>query len=230
MKPHHRMFHIPSEIFAVLGFPTRFSILGRAIESVKASNTFFAYRWARLPSMCCLWLALLGACGQPAFLEDPLHKAEVAALGPENPAVKVGPLHRPGQACAVCHRADGLADPYLAAGTIYRDPMTTVGVGDADVVLVDLVGNTFKTKTNCVGNFYVKTSEFHPVLPFWVSVQLGEFPYKMASPIHREASCSACHSDPAAPDAAGHVFVTDDMAAINSIPLRACGPADEVAR
>ena len=198
--------------------------------SMNGSIRSFAYTWARLRVACGLCLPLLGACGQPAFLEDPLHKAQVAALGPENPAVKIGPLHRPGQACAVCHRVDGLATPYVAAGTVYRDPMSTVGVGDAEVVLADLAGNRFKTKTNCVGNFYVKTSEFRPVVPFWVTVQLGEFPYEMGSPIHREASCSACHSDPAAPDAAGHVFVTDDVAAIASVPVRACGAADEVAR
>jgi hypothetical protein len=116
------------------------------------------------------------------------------------------------------------------AGTVYRDPWATIAVADAVVDLIDSVGNPFTTKTNCVGNFYVQSWEYRPVPPFWASVQLGEFPWKMASPIHREASCASCHLDPVGPASAGHIFVTDDDTTFSSVPLRPCGPADGITR
>lgn len=172
------------------------------------------------------------ACGGSDFLRDPLLDAEVAALGPEDPAVLIGPLHRPGQPCAACHRPDGVAGAYVVAGTVYRDPLATIGVADVAVALIDSNGRTFTTTTNCVGNFYVRPSEFSPKPPMWVSVQVTAipFPFKMESPIHREASCAACHFDPAGPNSAGHLFVADDPTTFASIPLRPCGSADGVSR
>jgi hypothetical protein len=164
------------------------------------------------------------------FLQDPIQRARIDALGPEDPAVKVGPLHRPGQSCAVCHQSGGTAESYMAAGTVYRDPVGLVPVADVAVVLIDAAGKTFTTTTNCAGSFYVKSSEFQPEYPFWVSIQLGEFPWKMDSPIHREASCTECHFDPAGPSTAGHVFLTDDDTSFAMIPLRPCGPQDESSR
>lgn len=177
-----------------------------------------------------LAVVLAVGLGPGCFLQDPLHRAEVESLGPEDPTVAVGPLHRAGQPCAACHWSEGPASPFVVAGTIYRDPVTTMAVADADVVLVDSLGTSFTTKTNCVGNFYVRPAEFRPVFPLWTSVQLGQFPFKMASPIHREASCAKCHFDPAGAATAGHVFVADDETTFASIPMRACGPADEVGR
>ena len=177
-----------------------------------------------------LLVALSLWVGCDNFLDDPLHRSEMEALGPEDPAVAVGPLHRAGQPCGACHRPDGVAGSFLAAGTIYRDPVSAVGVGDAEVVLIDSAGSQFSIKTNCVGNFYVRASEFQPVLPFWTSVQLGEFPYKMASPIHREVSCAKCHFDPAGPASAGHVFVADDETTFSTIPVRSCDASDQQAR
>jgi len=161
---------------------------------------------------------------------DPVQDAERAALGPEDPNVPEGPLHRPGQPCAVCHR-DGGEDPVFAfAGTVYRDPVEKVAVADAMVSLTDAAGRTFMTTTNCVGNFYVKPSEFPVTPPVWASVQRIEFPWEMESPIHREASCAKCHYDPAGPASAGHLFVTDDETTFASIPTRACTAADGVTR
>jgi hypothetical protein len=161
---------------------------------------------------------------------DPVHDAERAALGPEEPNVPEGPLHRAGQPCAVCHREGG-EDPIFAyAGTVYRDPVEKIAVADAMVVLTDAAGQTFMTTTNCVGNFYVKTSEFLATPPVWASVQRIEFPWKMESPIHREASCAKCHYDPVGPASAGHLFVTDDETTFAAVPSRACTPADGVSR
>ena len=87
-----------------------------------------------------------GCAGVDPF-GDPVLDAERAALGPEEPNVPEGPLHRPGQPCAVCHR-DGGEDPVFAfAGTVYRDPVEKVAVADAMVVLTDAAGKTFMTTT-----------------------------------------------------------------------------------
>jgi hypothetical protein len=194
----------------------------------------FAQSPPRLRASLRGWLALgicvAAACGDEGFLGDPLHRAEMRSLGPEDPGVAPGPLHRPGQPCAACHRPDGTAPPYVAAGTVYRDPAEKIAVADAEVVLTDSVGTVFMIKTNCVGNFYVRPSEFKAALPFWTSVQLGPFPFEMASPIHREASCAKCHYDPVGPASAGHIFVTDDESMFSSIVLRPCGPEDAVIR
>ena len=182
-------------------------------------------RWKTSAVLLLTEICLASGCAAPDLSLDPLHRAQVEALGPEAPGVPAGPLHRPGQPCAVCHGVDGVAQPQIFAGTVYRDPVETVAVADAAVALIDSAGNTFMTTTNCVGNFYVKGSEYQPIPPTWVSVQLGEFPWKMASPIHREASCALCHADPVGPSSAGHIFVTDDETTFASIPsrrLRSC--------
>lgn len=163
-------------------------------------------------------------------LGDPVQDAERQALGPEAPNVPQGPLHRAGQPCAVCH-SEGEEDPTFAfAGTVYRDPIEKIAVADAMVVLTDAAGHTFMTTTNCVGNFYVKTGEFAPTPPVWASVQRIDFPWKMESPIHREASCAKCHYDPIGPASAGHLFVTDDETTFASIPSRECTAADGTTR
>lgn len=170
------------------------------------------------------------ACAGADPFGDPLQDAEREALGPEDPGVPSGPLHRPGQPCGACHRDGDEYPVFVFAGTVYRDPVELIAVADATVVLVDSAGNSFMTTTNCVGNFYVKANEFRPVPPVWTSVQLGEFPWRMESPIHREVSCAKCHADPVGPAAAGHLFVTDDETTFASIPTRPCGPSDHVVR
>jgi hypothetical protein len=178
-----------------------------------------------------LWAAVPAAgCDQLGIVQDPLQRAEVEALGPEDPNVPIGPRHRAGQPCAVCHSPEGGAGVFTFAGTVYRDPVAQLPVADVNVTFVDKAGTTFTTKTNCVGNFYVRPNDVTLATPTWVSVQLTDFPYEMASPIHREASCAKCHTDPAGPASAGHVFLTDDETTYATIPMRACGPEDEVAR
>ncbi len=169
-------------------------------------------------------------CGNFDPFSDPILDADKAALGPEAPNIPEGPLHRAGQPCAVCHRDGGENPTFVFAGTVYRDPVETIAVADAKVVLTDAAGHTFMTTTNCVGNFYVKTSEFVATPPVWTSVQAIEFPWNMESPIHREASCAKCHYDPAGPASAGHLFVTDDETTFASIPTRPCNAADGTTR
>ena len=179
--------------------------------------------------VACLLAASSGCAGFDPF-GDPVLDAERDALGPEAPNVPQGPLHRAGQPCAVCHHEGGEDPTFAFAGTVYRDPMEKIAVADAMVLLTDDAGHTFMTTTNCVGNFYVKTGEFQATPPVWASVQRIDFPWKMESPIHREASCAKCHYDPIGPASAGHLFVTDDETTFASIPSRECTAADGTTR
>src|SRR5262245_50333962 len=51
---------------------------------------------------------------------DPVRQAQIDKLGPEDPAVPVGPDHRPGQACVLCHSEGGPASSkaFAIAGTV----------------------------------------------------------------------------------------------------------------
>lgn len=175
-------------------------------------------------SALALWalLPLLACTGLPLSPLDPENEARRRLLGPEDPGVPVGPLHRPGQSCVVCHSPGGDAEPYSVAGTIYRDIMTSLPLADVEVLLVDAGARTFTARTNCAGNFYVKPSEFTPVSPLWVSLRLGADVIDMESPIHREWSCAGCHGDPTGPTSAGHVFLAADDLAASRLPLRPC--------
>ena len=154
----------------------------------------------------CLVLAALlaAACG------DPLHAAQVAALGPEDPRVPPGPMHRPGQPCLVCHGDGGSATPLAAAGTLFRDPAATLPIAGADVILTDAARKSIALRTNCAGNFFVYPRSFAPVMPLWASAALGEHTIQMESPMHRDGDCAQCHADGAGPASAGHLFLTDD--------------------
>jgi hypothetical protein len=170
-------------------------------------------------------LPLLLACsGLPLSPIDPTHEAKVRQMGPEDPQVPVGPLHRPGQSCVVCH-SPGHEDPvFSVAGTVFRDITTKLPLPDVEVVMVDARAMTFTAQTNCVGNFYVTPSEFTPVTPLWVSLRLGNEKIEMESPIHREWSCAGCHTDPTGPTSAGHVFLAADDMVATQLPTRACRP------
>jgi hypothetical protein len=183
-----------------------------------------------MSKLALLILFLPVSCGAADFLRDPLVTQEIAKLGPEDPNVPRGPLHRPGQPCGACHSPEGIATSFTVAGTVYRDPKTKVPVADVVVLLIDAEGTKFTVNTNCVGNFYVKPNEFSMRPPMWTSVQLGDVPFKMESPFHREVSCAVCHFDPEGSDTAGHLFVADDPTTFASIPLRPCGPSDGVKR
>ncbi|MDB4983104.1 MAG: uncharacterized protein JWM82_3856 [Myxococcales bacterium] len=171
-------------------------------------------------------LFVVHAACAPAVLApvDPQHELAVEALGPEDPKVPVGPLHRAGQPCMLCHDLGQDAPPFNIAGTVYRDNLTATPLTDADVLLVDAAANHFTARTNCVGNFYVRVDEFEPVWPFWVTIRQGANDSAMGSPIHRERSCAACHFNPAGPRTAGQVYLTSDDFVVPMIPVRACRP------
>ncbi len=108
--------------------------------------------------------ALLDGCA------DPVHNAEVAALGPEANGVPPGPTHRPGQPCLTCHGGEGPGGlTFVTAGTVYVNQYSpdagSTALNGGVVHLVDSEGHTFDSKTNTVGNFYVTTDQWSPVFP-----------------------------------------------------------------
>ena len=156
-----------------------------------------------------LALAALAAAAAGAGCDtDPVHTAEVNALGPEAPGVPAGPYHRAGQPCGVCHGPEGPASTEFAiAGTVFYGPGTTsppVGVGGVVVYLEDDSSSQHQETTNCVGNFYVSPSDWTPQFPVLVTVggtadgMYGQA--SMQSLVGRSTSCGACHEYPTTTD------------------------------
>lgn len=153
-----------------------------------------------------LFLALgLGACG------DPTHDDAVEALGPEEPGVPAGPLHRPGQPCLVCHGGEGPSDAELSVGgTAYKYVDTLEPLVNALVKLTDRNGKTQLTGTNCAGNFFVQKTDYDPSYPFYTSVLFGGLEREMTTPVYRDGSCAGCHADPVGKESIGHIFLIDN--------------------
>jgi len=158
---------------------------------------------------------LLGGCG------DPVRDSAVDRLGPEVSGVPKGPLHRPGQPCLLCHSDAGGEEPFSLAGTVYIDAPSATVIDGVEVHIVDSAGKKFSTVTNCAGNFIARPSDYSPDFPCWVSLRSGNVLREMDSPIYREGSCAACHSDPRNPASAGHVFLIDDPT-IEQAPVSKC--------
>jgi len=157
----------------------------------------------RTRALAC-WIAtalLAAAC-------NPVRDDAVSALGGETGGFGPGPLHRPGQACLLCH--DGkLGDPtrFSVAGTVYVSPMSKTAANRATVVLRDADGKAIAYDTNRAGNFYVAPDQYTPRFPLTVEVRYGGETTTMHGLIGREGSCAGCHHDPAGPDSPGHVYV-----------------------
>jgi hypothetical protein len=150
-------------------------------------------------------ISLAAGCG------DPVRDMLADSLGPEAAELRPGPEHRPGQPCLACHTDGGRAKPSFAiAGTTYREKGSTQVLGHVDVTLIDADGKTRRVRSNCAGNFYVMAGEIALREPFWVKLDFLGRTIDMESPVYREGSCAACHSEPAGPASAGAVFMTDD--------------------
>lgn len=148
-----------------------------------------------------------------AGCEDPVRQAAIDALGPEAPNVPKGKNHRPGQPCLLCHDDTGGANPVFSlAGTVYVDKMGAKPLGQVSVNFVDSDKRTYKTQSNCAGNFYVRPGQFAPHYPVWVSMTYADKePIAMESPIFREGSCAGCHADPVSAKSAGHTYMFFDV-------------------
>jgi hypothetical protein len=149
---------------------------------------------------------------------DPVHDDAIAALGPEAPGVRRGPLHRPGQPCLLCH--DGaLHDPqrFTIAGTVYDTPSERVASVGATVNLLDANGSSAQLHTNAAGNFYATPHQYDPTFPMQVTVTgpAGQMAHMQTliegnGTIEPNGGCASCHFDPQGPNSPGHVCVTLD--------------------
>lgn len=158
----------------------------------------------------------ISLCASCALTQgDPVHEAEVQALGPELPGVPKGPYHRAGQPCTVCHSTEGPAHTVFSlAGTVFSSAFNPtsqtgpVGVNGASVGVVDDDGAQVVLTTNCVGNFFATPNVFNPAFPILVNVSKeGAGVVSMVSHISRDMSCASCHSDPPSVSSPGHVYI-----------------------
>jgi hypothetical protein len=167
-------------------------------------------------------LALAAVVAAAGCSTDPVHDAEVAALGPEVPGMpkSLFEYHRAGQPCLVCHGGEGPAHSQFSfGGTVFAGPFecnstnNTTGVNNVYVGIVDSAGGHEGMTSNCVGNFYMpaNSSSDYPAFPAY-PVDVGVTPpdgvtLPMPTHIGRNGSCAFCHADPTGPAALGHVYV-----------------------
>lgn len=164
---------------------------------------------ARLAALA-VTLPGLAACA------DPVHDQLVQSLGPENPNVPPGPMHRPGQPCLACHGGEGPASlQFSVGGTVYavrNQPQPAVG---PCVQIEDIQGRYWTSAaTNAVGNFFVAEADFSPNFPIRMalisaldSCATGGILQQMETYAGRDGSCADCHSKPANQTSAGPVYV-----------------------
>jgi hypothetical protein len=145
-------------------------------------------------------LALALACS------DPLHDEAVEALGPEDPAVPEGPLHRPGQPCLVCHGGDGPADSeFVVAGTVYAGPDDPTPVAAATIEVIGKNLRSGSATSNCAGNFFIPLADFTLAFPATTTVT-GAATKPMLTLLNRTGSCNDCHRGNPGPDSPGLVW------------------------
>ncbi len=176
-----------------------------------------------------MFAALLG-CGNRAI------DVKVDSLGPEVEGIEQGPYHRPGQPCILCHGYGGQEPTMVVAGTIFGTPAKgdTIGtnadwpklwniwdggenepipVEGALVTITDSLGKVVTKETNCVGNFYIETSEEPLAFPLHAEIECKPGGWPQGSPggcdvndftdgcdrqvmttrIGRDGSCAGCH-------------------------------------
>lgn len=143
-----------------------------------------------------LGLFALVAAVVSAACDDPVLDGTVEDQGNETSGIPQGELHRAGQRCTACHQEGGEASdsPFTLAGTVFAQPNRQIGVGAAEIRLTDADGTKFTAKTNCVGNFFIKSSEWQPRFPILVDIAKGPVRRSMRSPIGRATDCAECHT------------------------------------
>ena len=143
---------------------------------------------------------------------DATHDDQVQALGGEDPAVRRGPLHRPGQPCLVCHGGEGPASgTFSVAGTVYTLAGRTDPAVGAQVLIEDITGVAFVAPTNPAGNFYITANQWNPTFPIKVQVTLGPSTEPMNTFVGRDGSCATCHSGKPGPTSAGPVYAASNQ-------------------
>jgi len=144
-----------------------------------------------------------------ASCTDPVRDQQIEALGGEDPGVPMGPEHRPGQPCVLCHSKGGPAEkaPFVIAGTIYETGRSEIGQPGVAVSFVDSVGGRRIADTNAAGNFFITESDWRDLaFPFKVAVQQGANTKEMSTTVNREGSCAFCHKRDSSYDAITQVY------------------------
>lgn len=143
-----------------------------------------------------------------AACTDPLHDAAVEALGPEEPAVPAGPLHRPGQPCLTCHEDRGPADTRFSfAGTVFTTPEGDAPVCGATIRITNADGAAWDVRSNSAGNFYVYSDDFEARFPARTTVRTALGETVMRTDMNRSGSCGECHRGVPSRDTPGAVWV-----------------------
>lgn len=156
--------------------------------------------------------ALVGLLAASPGCSDPIQSGREEELGKEVEGIPKGEFHRAGQPCVVCHSKNGAASDsiFSIAGTVFAGPEKRRGVLNAEVRMTDSLGTKYIAKTNCVGNFFVKPSDWDPKFPILVAVAKKGTLRRMNSVIGREQSCGTCHTTKANRDPTSqliHVFL-----------------------
>ncbi len=143
---------------------------------------------------------VLGGSGSASCF-DPVHSADVNALGPERQGILPGPNHRPGQNCRTCHGGDGPASPeFSIAGTIYSASGVLEPLSGVTVALEDASGEAREAVSNEVGNFYITSASWSPAFPVHVALHDRRADAngvkEMVTPIGRNGACAFCHFGP----------------------------------
>ena len=157
-----------------------------------------------------LLLAVLSAC-------DPVVDDARAALGPETPGVRQGPLHRPGQPCLLCHDgAFGDPERFTVAGTVFQTTGARNAAPSVTVDIVDATGDAIALSTNAAGNFYATPGQYDPTFPLRINLTSGGLTVQMETlvegngTVEPNGACASCHFDPAGPSSPGHVALRLD--------------------
>jgi hypothetical protein len=167
-----------------------------------------------LTSIGFLALFLFVACA------DPVHDAEVDALGPEAPGVPAGPDHRPGQPCLTCHGGQGPSSFEMAfGGTVFAYLASNQPAGGATIHLLDGAQHTFTTQTNCAGNFWVPKPAFEPMYPVQAAVQWVSATEVMRTEMRLNGDCNSCHVQPENAGSPGHTWI---LAPSTPVPEVSC--------
>jgi hypothetical protein len=154
-------------------------------------------------------VALLGLLApSPAGCVDETHELAVKALGPEDPNVQPGPLHRPGQPCVTCHGGSGPASKqFSVGGTVFATKGQDAPAPNATVTIEDITGVIESAQTNEAGNFYITVQQWQPSYPILPQVTLGTTTQTMSTHVARDGSCADCHTKPESSTSAGPVYV-----------------------
>lgn len=155
------------------------------------------------------WLLLGVAALATAGCADPVHDDIVRSLGPEDPNVGPGPLHRPGQPCLACHGTEGPASQFSVGGTVYAVRDQPNAAAGALVQTEDIGGNYWTVQTNEVGNFYVAEHDYAPVFPIKLTVLTADLTVsqQMQTYAARDGSCADCHLNPRSRSSVGPVYL-----------------------